>query len=334
MKKEIAVLGGGSWGTVLANLAAINGNKVTLWMRDEANVESINTNSLNKKYLPDYLLDRRLIATSNIEDIESSLLVLFCVPSSSFREVLLKSIKHVNPEALLISATKGIEEKGFLLMSQILENEIKSHDIGVISGPNLALEISQNQLTGTVIASKSKKLTEECIKIFASDSFRIYTNPDPYGVELGGALKNIYAIACGIADGLQSGENTVGMIMTRGLAEMSRFAVNQGADPMTFLGLSGVGDLITTCASPLSRNHAFGKLIGKGFQVDEAQKEIGQTTEGLKTLKVVWNKSKEEGVDMPIVNSLYKIIYENDPLEGSIKKVLGTDQPKDVEFLK
>jgi len=334
MKKEIAVLGGGSWGTVLANLAAINGNKVTLWMRDEANVESINTNSLNKKYLPDYLLDRRLIATSNIEDIESSLLVLFCVPSSSFREVLLKSIKYVNPEALLISATKGIEEKGFLLMSQILENEIKSHDIGVISGPNLALEISQNQLTGTVIASKSKKLTEECIKIFASDSFRIYTNPDPYGVELGGALKNIYAIACGIADGLQSGENTVGMIMTRGLAEMSRFAVNQGADPMTFLGLSGVGDLITTCASPLSRNHAFGKLIGKGYQVDEAQKEIGQTTEGLKTLKVVWNKSKEEGVDMPIVNSLYKIIYENEPLEGSIKKVLGTDQPKDVEFLK
>ena len=334
MKKEIAVLGGGSWGTVLANLAAINGNKVTLWMRDEANVESINTNSLNKKYLPDYLLDRRLIATSNIEDIESSLLVLFCVPSSSFREVLLKSIKYVNPEALLISATKGIEEKGFLLMSQILENEIKSHDIGVISGPNLALEISQNQLTGTVIASKSKKLREECIKIFASDSFRIYTNSDPYGVELGGALKNIYAIACGIADGLQSGENTVGMIMTRGLAEMSRFAVNQGADPMTFLGLSGVGDLITTCASPLSRNHAFGKLIGKGYQVDEAQKEIGQTTEGLKTLKVVWNKSKEEGVDMPIVNSLYKIIYENEPLEGSIKKVLGTDQPKDVEFLK
>ena len=334
MKKEIAVLGGGSWGTVLANLAAINGNKVTLWMRDEANVESINTNSLNKKYLPDYLLDRRLIATSNIEDIESSLLVLFCVPSSSFREVLLKSIKYINPEALLISATKGIEEKGFLLMSQILENEIKSHDIGVISGPNLALEISQNQLTGTVIASKSKKLTEECIKIFASDSFRIYTNSDPYGVELGGALKNIYAIACGIADGLQSGENTVGMIMTRGLAEMSRFAVNQGADPMTFLGLSGVGDLITTCASPLSRNHAFGKLIGKGYQVDEAKKEIGQTTEGLKTLKVVWNKSKEEGVDMPIVNSLYKIIYENEPLEGSIKKVLGTDQPKDVEFLK
>ena len=232
----------------------------------------------------------------------------------------------------MISATKGIEEEGFLLMSQILENETKGHDIGVISGPNLAQEISLNQLTGTVIASKSRVLQDECIKVFSSDSFRLYTNDDPYGVELGGALKNIYAIACGIADGLDSGENTVGMIMTRGLAEMSRFAVNQGADPMTFLGLSGVGDLITTCASPLSRNHALGKLIGKGLAIDEAQKEIGQTTEGLKTLKVVWEKAKEEGIEMPIVNSLYKIIYGKESLDGSITKVLGTDQPKDVEF--
>ena len=332
MEKEITVLGGGSWGTVLANLASLNGNKVTLWMRDAVNVESINAHHLNKKYLPDYILDKNLTATNNLEDIESSRLVLFCVPSDSFREVLFKSLKHLNPDAFLISAAKGIEENGFLLMSQILENETKGHDIGVISGPNLALEISQNQLTGTVIASKSEILREECINIFSSDSFRLYSNTDAYGVELGGALKNIYAIACGIADGLQCGENTVGMIMTRGLAEMSRFAVNQGADPMTFLGLSGVGDLITTCASPLSRNHAFGKLIGRGYKADEAQKEIGQTTEGIKTLKVVWNKSKEEGVEMPIVNSLYKIIYENDLLEGSIEKVLGSDQPKDVEF--
>ena len=332
MKREIAILGGGSWGTVLANLASINGNKVTLWMRDESNIRSINEANLNTRYLPDYLLDENLTATSNIEDIRSSLFILFCVPSNSFKEVLTKAIQHINPDAFLISATKGIEEEGFLLMSQILENETKGHDIGVISGPNLAQEISLNQLTGTVIASKSRVLQDECIKVFSSDSFRLYTNNDPYGVELGGALKNIYAIACGIADGLDSGENTVGMIMTRGLAEMSRFAVNQGADPMTFLGLSGVGDLITTCASPLSRNHALGKLIGKGLTNDEAQKEIGQTTEVLKTLKVVWDKAKEEGIEMPIVNSLYKIIYGKESLEGSIEKVLGTDQPKDVEF--
>ena len=331
MKRKIAILGGGSWGTVLANLASINGNKVILWMRDEANVKSINETHLNTKYLPDYLLDENLTATSRIEDIRSCQFILFCVPSNSFKEVLNKSAKLIASDAFLVSATKGIEEE-FLLMSQILENETKGHDIGVISGPNLAQEISLNQLTGTVIASKSKVLQDECIKMFSSNSFRLYTNDDPYGVELGGALKNIYAIACGIADGLDSGENTIGMIMTRGLAEMSRFAVKQGADPKTFLGLSGVGDLITTCASPLSRNHALGKLIGKGLSIEEAQKEIGQTTEGLKTLRVVWKKAKKEGIEMPIVNSLYKIIYGKEILEGSIEKVLGTDQPKDVEF--
>lgn len=332
-KKEISVLGGGSWGTVLANLASLNGNKTNLWMRDKSNADFINSNHENKKYLPRYKLSKNLLATNNLEEIESSQLVLFCIPSDSFREVLLKSLDHLQPSAYLISATKGIEEKGFYLMSQILEEQSnEKQDIGVISGPNLAMEISQNQLTGTVIASKSKKLREEFIKVFSSQSFRVYTNNDPYGVELGGALKNIYAIACGIADGLNSGENTVGMIMTRGLAEMSRFAVNRGADPMTFLGLSGVGDLITTCASPLSRNHAFGKLIGTGFNVEEATSQIGQTIEGLKTLKVVWSKSKELGVEMPIVNSLYQIIYKNEPLNGSVEKVLGTDQSKDVEF--
>jgi len=332
MKRKVAVLGGGSWGTVLANLAALNGSKVTLWMRDKKNVESINKSNINKKYLPDYPLHENLKATHEIEDIKACKMVLFCVPSNSFREVLSKSSACLNSEAFLISATKGIDENNFLLMSQILKKEKKGHKIGVISGPNLAIEISQDQLTGTVIASKNKSLIEEYIKTFSSNSFRVYSNTDPYGVELGGALKNIYAIACGVADGLEAGENTVGMIMTRGLAEMSRFAVNLGANPMTFLGLSGVGDLITTCASPLSRNHKFGKLIGRGFKAHEAQKEIGQTIEGLKTLKIVWNKSRKEGLDMPIVNSLYKIIYENEPLNGSIEKVIGTDQAKDVEF--
>lgn len=332
MKKEVTVLGGGSWGTVLANLASLNGHDVCLWMRDEEVAQSINNNHVNSRYLPDYLLNKSLKATNNIEDIKTSSLVLFCIPSNSFREVLSKSIRYIDPEAYLISATKGIEEEGFLLMSQILEAETKNDQVGVISGPNLALEISKKQLTGTVIASKSKELREECISIFSSGSFRLYTNTDPYGVELGGALKNIYAIACGIADGLDSGENTIGMIMTRGLAEMSRFAVHQGADPMTFLGLSGVGDLITTCASPLSRNHAFGKLIGSGLSVEEAKNGVGQTTEGLSTLKIVWDKSKKEGIEMPIVNSLYEIIYKNLSLNGSIEKVLGTDQAKDVEF--
>ncbi len=162
--------------------------------------------------------------------------------------------------------------------------------------------------------------------------FKVYVNSDPYGVELGGALKNIYALACGIAFGLNSGENTIGMIMTRGLGEMSRLAHKMGANPMTFLGLSGVGDLITTCASPLSRNHKMGELIGQGHSVEDAKSKIGQAVEGLKTLEAVKKKSLEVGISMPIVDSLYSVIFEGTGFD-SIEKILGNDQPKDVEFL-
>jgi len=189
-------------------------------------------------------------------------------------------------------------------------------------------------LSGTVIASKDKALQQNVIDILGSDFFRVYENDDPYGVEMGGAIKNIYAIACGVADGLNSGENTVGMIMTRGLGEMSRLAVELGANPQTFLGLSGVGDLITTCASPLSRNHKFGKYIGEGLSVKSATDKIGQTVEGLKTLKVVKVLSDERNINMPIVDSLYKIIYKGDNLNGSIQNILGEDLVKDVEFFK
>jgi len=331
--KTIAVLGGGSWGTVLANLAAEKGFNTILWMRDLAVVDQVNLQKENTKYLPDYGLSKNLKATTEIEAISAADLVVFCIPSDSFRNIAEKAEPFIQPKAHVVTATKGVEEGGFVLMSHILK-EILGDDrsIGVLSGPNLAGEIANGQITGTVIASSSKELQTFFIDIYSSDAFRVYINDDAYGVEMGGALKNIYAIACGIADGLNSGENTVGMIMTRGLAEMSRLAIELGANPQTFLGLSGVGDLITTCASPLSRNHRIGKCIGKGMSVAEAKIEIGQTTEGLKTLKVVWEKAKEKGINMPIVDSLYKIIYEGEELNNSIQKVLGTDQLKDVEF--
>ena len=234
----------------------------------------------------------------------------------------------------MVTATKGVEKDDFSLMSKILEEYYSKNLIGILSGPNLAEEIANHHLSGTVIASKHKTLRDEVIQNLSTDFFRIYENDDPYGVEMGGALKNIYAIACGIADGLNSGENTIGMIMTRGLGEMSRLATDLGANPQTFLGLAGVGDLITTCASPLSRNHQFGKYIGEGLSVEEAKKKIGQTIEGLKTLKVVKNISDKHGVEMPIVDSLYKIIYKGINLDGSIQNVLGQDMIKDVEYIK
>jgi len=333
-KKKLSVLGGGSWGTVLAYLASLNVNEVTLWMRDEGVAREINHTNINRRYLPNLTLGSNLTATSEISDISDSGIIIFCIPSDAFREVSDLASEYIKEESFLVTATKGVEKHGFSLMSNILEDYFPRNAIGVLSGPNLAEEIASNHLSGTVIASENKTLAKSIIASLSTEFFRVYENDDPYGVEMGGALKNIYAIACGIADGLDSGENTVGMIMTRGLGEMGRLASELGANPQTFLGLSGVGDLITTCASPLSRNHQFGKLIGKGMSVDDAKTQIGQTIEGLKTLKVVKIISDEQKVKMPIVDSLYKTIYKGNSLDGSIQNVLGQDMIKDVEFIK
>jgi len=332
--KNISVLGGGSWGTVLANLASSNKHDVTLWMRDSAVVEEVNKSKRNSKYLPELKLEGKIHATDDISLINNSEMVLFCIPSDSFREVSRMASKYINASVQLVSATKGVEKDKFNLMSQILNEYMSSNPIGILSGPNLAEEIATKQLSGTVIASNDKVLQKNVIDILGSDFFRVYENDDPYGVEMGGAIKNIYAIACGVADGLNSGENTVGMIMTRGLGEMSRLAVELGANPQTFLGLSGVGDLITTSASPLSRNHKFGKYIGEGLSVKSATDKIGQTVEGLKTLKAVKVISDERNINMPIVDSLYKIIYKGKNLDRSIQNILGEDLVKDVEFFK
>ncbi len=332
-KKTISVLGGGSWGTVLANLAAKNNNEVFLWMRDSETCRSINEEKINFKYLPHYSLEENLYATTEIEKISSSDIVIYCIPSDSLREVVDESLNHLKTNSYLISATKGVEPGSFLLMSQIVEDITKNnHKVGVLSGPNLAGEIAEEHLTGTVIASLHEDLSSTLVDAYQTPFFKVYVNSDPYGVELGGALKNIYALACGIAFGLNSGENTIGMIMTRGLGEMSRLAHKMGANPMTFLGLSGVGDLITTCASPLSRNHKMGELLGQGHSVEDAKSRIGQAVEGLKTLEAVKKKSLEVGITMPIVDSLYSIIFEGVGFD-SIEKILGNDQPKDVEFL-
>ena len=332
--KNISVLGGGSWGTVLANLASCNQHNVTFWMRDSASIKEINNSKRNSKYLPELSLEGNINATDDISLISDSEMIIFCIPSDAFREISKMASKYIHENAQLITATKGVEKDKFNLMSHVLNEHMRNNPVGILSGPNLAQEIAAKQLSGTVIASEDKALLRNVIDVLGSDIFRVYENDDPYGVEMGGAIKNIYAIACGIADGLSSGENTVGMIMTRGLGEMSRLAVELGANPQTFLGLSGVGDLITTCASPLSRNHKFGKYIGEGLTVESAKKKIGQTVEGLKTLKVVKTLSDERNINMPIVDSLYKIIYKGGNLNGSIQNILGEDLIKDVEFSK
>jgi glycerol-3-phosphate dehydrogenase (NAD(P)+) len=219
-------------------------------------------------------------------------------------------------------------------MSDIISTNINSNDnqIGVLSGPNLAREIAENKVSGTVIASSSKDLINDVKEILSSGTFKIYSSDDVQGVELAGALKNIYAIICGMADSMGVGENALGLILTRSMAEMSRFAVAKGANPITFLGLAGMGDLVATCTSNLSRNYQLGYHLGTGLNLENAKEKVGQVAEGIRTLEVIKNESSNLGIKMPLVDSLYKIIYESAKIKTLIDDLVNNPNEVDVEF--
>ena len=329
----ISVIGGGSFGTVIANIIARNGHDVRFWMRSEAMVNEVNTGHENSQYLPGYKLNERVVATKNmVTAVGSSEIIFVAVPSSSFRDVVKNVVRHSLEEAIFVSATKGIEVDSFVLMSQILIEEAPKAVVGVLSGPNLAKEIASKNLTGTVIASNHEEVRERVKEILKSEFFRVYTNDDMFGVELGGSLKNIYAIIAGIAHALGMGYNTNSMLVTRSLTEMARFGSELGADPMTFLGLSGVGDLIVTCSTPLSRNYRLGLALGQGKSIEEATEEVGQVAEGVNTLKQVKEKAEELGVYMPLATGLFKIIYERESMTNIISSLMLGEQALDVEF--
>lgn len=329
----VAVLGGGSFGTVIANIIAANQHEVRLWMRNDERADLINTSRENPSYLPGYTLEPGLQATTDLEAATRDADIIFvAVPSKSSRDVAHQVARWIDPAALVISTTKGIEADGFKLMSQMLAEELPGHSLGVLSGPNLAREIAAGQLTGTVIASDSPALCETVQALLHSGNFRVYSSTDMYGVELGGALKNVYAIMAGIGAALEMGENSIGMLITRSLAEMSRFAVNLGADPLTFLGLAGVGDLIVTCSSPLSRNYRVGYALGKGQALDDILDELGQVAEGINTLRLLKSEAERRDIYMPLVTGLYAILYERQSLADVIGGLMLAEQPQDVEF--
>ncbi len=331
---NVAVLGGGSFGTVIANIIAGNGNRVRLWLRNEALAESINSQRLNSAYLPDYLLHEKLEATSSLaRAVEGVDVVLVAVPSSSFRAVVRELAACVRTDTLLVSLTKGIEPGGFRLMSEILREEMPANPTGVLSGPNLAGEIAAGHVTGSVIASDQAWINTRIHDLLHSESFLIYGSQDMYGVELGGALKNVYAILAGVAAALEFGENTVGMLLTRSLAEMSRFAVHMGANPMTFLGLAGVGDLFVTCSSPLSRNYRVGLALGRGQPLDDILEAMDQVAEGINTLGLLKAEADRRQVHMPLVKGLYAILYEHRPVADVFDDMMHTEQAQDVEFV-
>ncbi|MFK7161160.1 NAD(P)H-dependent glycerol-3-phosphate dehydrogenase [Marinospirillum sp. MEB164] len=331
---RVAVVGGGSFGTALTSIIAGNGYPVQLWVRDPELASAINRDHTNPRYLPQLTLPEQVQASTDLGRVVSSAeLIFLAIPSKGFATVLEQAQPYLTPDHRLVSTTKGFEEQGFQLMSQVMQAHAPTQHIGVLSGPNLASELAQQQLTATVIASADPVTRRQVQEVLSNHYLRVYANTDMYGVELGGALKNIYAIAAGMAAAMGMGENTKSMLMTRALAEMSRFAVSLGANPLTFLGLAGVGDLIVTCSSPLSRNFRVGQALGQGQTLEQIVASLGQVAEGVNTIKLVKAKADEMGIYMPLVQALYLVLFAGYKPTEVAKSMMDREQSTDVEFV-
>ena len=335
-KKKVAVLGGGSFGTVLANIAASNGYQVSLWVRDAEQALRINSEGANATYHPELKLSDNITADDDLASVVTDAqFILVATPSIIFEEVISRLEPLINPSVTVISCTKGIKPKPFRTMTDIITQylgHIVGDKVGALSGPNLAKEIAEEKVAGTVIASYNQGIAIEVKAMLSSNTFKVFSSQDMQGVELAGALKNIYAICCGIAHAKLVGENALGFIVTRSMAEMSRFAVAKGANPITFLGLAGMGDLMATCTSKLSRNFQLGELIAEDLSLLEAKERVGQVAEGARTLEVVYHEARKMNVSMPLVNSLYEILYSEASSDQLIQDLLDHPNEVDVEF--
>ncbi|TYT74797.1 NAD(P)H-dependent glycerol-3-phosphate dehydrogenase [Desulfobotulus mexicanus] len=311
---HIGVLGGGSWGTALAMLLAEKGYPVRLWVYEPDVAMEIAEHRENRTYLPGIMLPENLVATSDMEEaLKDKDLVLFVVPSHVMRETARRAASMISEKAILVTASKGIENVTHKTMTGILKEEIlhiPEEQLAVLSGPSFAREVGEKRPTVVTVASKDANNVSKVQKIFASPVFRVYTSDDVMGVEVGGAMKNVIAIAAGVADGMGLGLNTRAALITRGLAEIRRLGVAMGANPHTFSGLSGVGDLMLTCTGALSRNHTLGQLLGEGKSLDEILKEMRMVAEGVKSARSVYNLSAKLGVELPICNEVYRVLYE------------------------
>lgn len=307
---QIAVIGGGSWGTVLANLASTNCRNVRMWVREEEQAREINATRTNPKYFPDLTLSEKVKAYSDLErvfEVDQDC-VIWALPSKVTREIGAQVAPRFRGDELIIHATKGVEPGTLKRISVVLEEEVPCRRIGVISGPNLAGEVAKREPAATVIASKYDEVLSAGKSIFETEQFRVYSTKDMVGVEWAGTLKNVLAVASGALDALGLGMNTRAMLLSRGLAEMTRFAVGLGAEPKTFMGLAGMGDLIATCSSVLSRNYRVGFQLGKGEKIDSILQSLGVTAEGVTTARSVWKFAQERNVQMPITEAVYLMI--------------------------
>jgi glycerol-3-phosphate dehydrogenase (NAD(P)+) len=330
MKLKVGLLGGGSWGTTVASLTAKNSSTI-IWARDSHTVKEINEQHTNEKYLPNAKLTPSLKASNSIkETVEEADVIVMGVPAQSFRKVLEEAKPYIRPWVPIINLAKGLEISSKMRMTEIVNEIMPGHPAGILTGPNLAKEIHFGNAAAAVIAMVDKTIATELQAVFSSGLFRVYTNSDVIGCELGGALKNIIAIATGMGDGADAGDNTRAAIITRGLAELTRLGIAMGGKKSTFSGLAGMGDLVATCSSAKSRNHHVGFQLGRGKSLEQIIEEMDEVAEGVKTAKVVMELAKDYNVDMPISKEIYKVLYEgntvSDAFKGLIRYEIGSEQ--------
>ncbi|WP_299438671.1 NAD(P)H-dependent glycerol-3-phosphate dehydrogenase [uncultured Aquimarina sp.] len=330
MKLKVGLLGGGSWGTTVASLTAKNSDTI-IWARNPETVDEINAYKTNEKYLPDAKLTSSLKASNSIQEtVEKADVIVMGVPAQSMRKVLEDAKPYIRPWVPIINLAKGLEIGTKMRMTEIIEEIMPGHPAGVLTGPNLAKEIHFGKAAAAVIAMVDDTIAKKLQSVFSSGLFRVYTNNDVIGCELGGALKNIMAIATGMGDGAFAGDNTRSALITRGLSELTRLGVAMGGKNRTFAGLAGMGDLVATCSSSKSRNYQVGFQLGKGKSLQEIINEMNEVAEGVKTAKVIIELAKDYDIDMPISQEVYKVLYEgntvNDAFRGLLKYEVGSEK--------
>lgn len=327
---RIAVLGGGSWGAALSLLLAGKGYKLSLWAWPPEQIDTMLASRENP-YLPGFPMPQYETITSSIpEAVVGTDVVLFVTISNAITDVSSRLAECLPPGTPIISGTKGLNSETGLTVSQTLASILPSNPIAALSGPNLAVEVAKGVPTATVVACSDESVARDLQSMFMCPSLRVYTNSDVLGVELAGALKNVIAIAAGISDGLGFGDNTKAALLTRGLAEITRLGVKHGAEQRTFMGLAGVGDLIATCASPLSRNRRVGLGLGQGRGLEEVVREIGQTAEGIPTTRAAFDLSLRHETPMPITEEVYKVLFEGKSPKAALADLMARSPKGEV----
>lgn len=329
--KKVSVLGAGSWGTALALVLAKNENKVSLWTLKESQRDEINNNRTNEFYLPGVEIHKNIESTCDIEEsIKDAELIVLAVPSQAIREVCKQIKDSVRDNQILVNVAKGLERETGLRISEVVSSEIKNAKFAVLSGPSHAEEVALDLPTVITVASKDINIATTVQDLFSNEFFRVYTNTDLIGVELGGTLKNIIAFGAGICDGLGYGDNTKAGLITRGLSEVKRLGIALGAKQETFSGLSGIGDLIVTCTSKHSRNRKAGILIGQGKNLEETLVEVQMVVEGIVATEIAYKVAQKHNIEMPITEAIYNVLYNNIPANESIKELMSRDNKSEI----